>query len=89
MNRTKKVPTINLKSENNNALPSITNILLGATEPMLKAISVLAAAEMLKQPQFALQVNQAGIIELSDILFRYISGTITIAPPQPTEPTFG
>lgn len=72
---------------------SVNNQLIHATDAVLKGFAVLAASNMLGQPQFAYQASQAGLVELSDVLFKYMSGQYTVVPAPvstPVEgPTFG
>lgn len=69
------------------------DMLFGATDTVLKGIAVLAASNVLSQPQFAYQASQAGLIELSDVLFKYMTGQVNSVPATPAAPantpTFG
>lgn len=69
-----------------------TNLLVGATEPVLKGLALFGATELMKQPQFAAQANQASIIQLADLFFNYIIGKVQVeqtGAAEPEAPVFG
>lgn len=66
------------KAGNVTETPNVTNILIGFTEPVLKAISTLTATMILQQPHFAGQATQQGLVELSNTMYQFMAGNITV-----------
>lgn len=92
-----KKPTVSVvtKEPEKAAKFEINKMLFHAADSVLKGIAVLAASNVLSQPQFAYQASQAGLVELADVLFKYMNGQINSVPAatpdteQPATPTFG